>query len=83
LPARLGRTNQHHTPYNAVLVYLAVSAVVILAARAEEQELVLFYAVAVFASFLMGLLAMARASPAASGTGRCSPSIASRSRASC
>jgi hypothetical protein len=60
LPARLGRTNQHHTPYNAVLVYLVVSAVVILAAQAEEQELVLFYAVAVFASFLMGLLAMAR-----------------------
>jgi hypothetical protein len=60
LPARLGHTNQHHTPYWSVLVYLAISWVVITAAGAHEQELVLFYAVAVFASFMMGLLAMAR-----------------------
>jgi hypothetical protein len=60
LPASLGRTNRQHTPYNAVAVYLVVAALVIGAARAKEQELVLFYAVAVFASFLMGLLAMAR-----------------------
>jgi hypothetical protein len=58
LPAALGKINRHHTPFNAVLVYLAISSAVVLAARAEEQELVLFYAVAVFASFLMGLLAM-------------------------
>ncbi len=60
LPAPLGRTNQHHTPYWSVVVYLGISCVVITAAGAQEQELVLFYAVAVFASFMMGLLAMAR-----------------------
>jgi uncharacterized membrane protein len=36
------------------------SAVVVVAAGGHEQELVLFYAVAVFVSFLTGLLAMAR-----------------------
>jgi hypothetical protein len=41
-------------------VYLGISICVLVAAGAEEQELVLFYAVAVFASFMMGLLAMAR-----------------------
>jgi hypothetical protein len=58
LPALLGRVNRHHTPFNAVIVYLIISSAVVVAARAEEQALVLFYAVAVFASFLMGLLAM-------------------------
>ncbi|MET8540962.1 hypothetical protein ABZW03_09950 [Kitasatospora sp. NPDC004799] len=42
------------------MVYLAAAAVIILAAAGQEQELVLFYAVAVFVSFLVGLLAMAR-----------------------
>jgi hypothetical protein len=60
LPALLGRSNKHHTPYWSVVVYLVISCLVVVAARAEEQELVLFYAVAVFASFMMGLLAMAR-----------------------
>ncbi len=60
LPVRLGRSNRHHTPYWSVVVYLVISCLVVVAARAEEQELVLFYAVAVFASFMMGLLAMAR-----------------------
>jgi hypothetical protein len=60
LPEAIGRTNRQHTPYNAVIAYLVVAALVVGAARAREQELVLFYAVAVFASFLMGLLAMAR-----------------------
>ena len=58
LPAWMGRTNRHHTPYWAGLVYLLVSATVIFAAGARDQELVLFYAVAVFLSFLAGLLAM-------------------------
>ncbi|WP_277440927.1 amino acid permease [Streptomyces sp. SPB162] len=58
LPASLGRTNQHHTPYWSVLVYLAAGALVVLAAEANEQRLVLFYAVAVFVSFLVGLVAM-------------------------
>jgi hypothetical protein len=60
LPGRLARTNQHHTPVLAVIVYALISAVIILAASGQEQELVLVYAVAVFVSFLAGLLAMAR-----------------------
>jgi amino acid transporter len=60
LPAALGRTNRHHTPYLAVLAYFGIAALIILAAAAREQELVLFYAVAVFVGFLSGLLAMAR-----------------------
>ena len=60
LPRGLGETNRHHTPYWSVLVYLAISAAILLAAGGHEQELVLFYAVAVFVSFLAGLAAMAR-----------------------
>jgi amino acid transporter len=60
LPGRLSRVNQHHTPVLAVIVYALISAVIILAASGKEQELVLVYAVAVFVSFLAGLLAMAR-----------------------
>jgi amino acid transporter len=60
LPARLGRTNRHHTPVAAVVVYAIISAAIILVAQGQEQELVLVYAVAVFVSFLAGLLAMAR-----------------------
>ena len=54
----LGRTNVHHTPYWSVVVYLIMSIVVVVAAGGRDQELVLFYAVAVFVSFLSGLLAM-------------------------
>ena len=60
LPSVLGMTNQHHTPYWSVVVYLVTSVAVIAAARGRDQELVLFYAVAVFVSFLAGLIAMAR-----------------------
>jgi hypothetical protein len=60
LPRALGRANQHHTPYWGVVVFLAVSAVLVIAAGGEEQKLVLFYAVAVFLAFLSGLLSMAR-----------------------
>ena len=60
LPATFGRTNAHHTPYWAVLAFLISSCAVVVAAGGREQELVLFYAVAVFVSFLTGLLAMAR-----------------------
>jgi hypothetical protein len=58
LPRGLGETNRHHTPYWSVAVYLAVSAVVLIAAAGQEQKLVLVYAVAVFVSFLAGLTAM-------------------------
>jgi hypothetical protein len=60
LPDRLGRTNRHHTPPWGVVVFLAVSGVLVVAAGAREQRLVLFYAVAVFVAFLCGLLSMAR-----------------------
>jgi amino acid transporter len=60
LHPRLGAVNRHHTPYWAVLLFLVVSALVVLAAGAHDQQLVLFYAVSVFMSFLAGLLAMAR-----------------------
>jgi amino acid transporter len=59
LPARLGVTNHHHTPVDGVILYAVISAVIILIASGQEQELVLVYAVAVFVSFLAGLLAMA------------------------
>jgi hypothetical protein len=60
LPTGLGRTNRHHTPYWGVVVFLGVSAALVVAAAAREQRLVLFYAVAVFIAFLCGLLSMAR-----------------------
>lgn len=60
LPSALGRTNAHHTPYWSVAVFLGVSVTVVAAAGGRDQELVLFYAVAVFVSFLSGLLAMGR-----------------------
>jgi amino acid transporter len=60
LHPRLGATNVHHTPYWAVALFFAISTLVVVAAGAHDQELVLFYAVSVFMSFLVGLLAMAR-----------------------
>jgi amino acid transporter len=60
LPSWMGHTNEHHTPYWAVALFLIVSATVTAAAGARDQDLVLFYAVSVFMSFLVGLLAMAR-----------------------
>jgi len=60
LPAPLADTNRHHTPVAAVVVYALIAAAIIVAAGGQEQELVLVYAVAVFVSFLAGLLAMAR-----------------------
>jgi hypothetical protein len=59
LPTPLGRTNAHHTPVAGVVLYALISAVILLAASGQEQELILVYAVAVFVSFLAGLLAMA------------------------
>ncbi|UZG60465.1 APC family permease [Rhodococcus opacus] len=59
LPSFLGRTNTHHTPYWGVAVFVLISAGVTAGAGGRDQELVLFYAVAVFISFLAGLVAMA------------------------
>jgi amino acid transporter len=60
LHPHLGTSNRHHTPYWAVLLFVVVSAAVVVAAGGQDQELVLFYAVAVFMSFFVGLVAMAR-----------------------
>lgn len=59
LPTWLGRINAHHTPFWGVVLFAGASCLVVGAAGAHDQELVLFYAVSVFLSFLAGLLAMA------------------------
>ncbi len=59
LPVVLGRTNRHHTPYWGVALFVLLAASVTIVAGGNDQELVLFYAVSVFLSFLAGLLAMA------------------------
>lgn len=58
LPSWLGRTNRFYTPFWGVVVYMVLTAAVVVVAGAEEQSLVLFYAVSVFLSFLAGLAAM-------------------------
>ncbi|TMJ96854.1 MAG: amino acid permease, partial [Actinobacteria bacterium] len=60
LPALLGRTNRHHTPYWGVVVFFVIAAALVVASGGKEQRLVLFYAVAVFLAFLAGLLAMVK-----------------------
>ncbi|WP_231497236.1 hypothetical protein [Arthrobacter sp. MA-N2] len=59
LPPSLGRTNHHHTPYWGVAVFIVLAGAVTAIAGGNDQELVLFYAVAVFLSFLAGLVSMA------------------------
>jgi hypothetical protein len=60
LPAPLGHANVHHTPYWGVAAFAAASGTVVIAAGGHEQELVLFYAVAVFVAFLFGLISMTK-----------------------
>jgi hypothetical protein len=60
LPAWLGRTNSRHTPYWGVAVFMLAAGAVTLAARGRDQELVLFYAAAVFVAFHAGLVSMCR-----------------------
>lgn len=60
LPRRLGRTNQWLVPWRGIVVLLAATAAVVLAAGGRDQEIVNFYAVAVFASFLGALAGGAR-----------------------
>lgn len=59
LPAALGRTNGRHTPFWGVALFTLLAVVVTTLAGGNDQELVLYYAVSVFLSFLGGLLAMA------------------------
>ena len=60
LPAWLGRTNSRYTPYWGVAVFMLAVGAVTLAARGRDQELVLFYAAAVFVAFHAGLVSMCR-----------------------
>lgn len=60
LHRNLGVTNRHHTPYWAALLFLAASASIVIIGGGNAQTLVLFYAVSVFMSFLVGLLAMTK-----------------------
>lgn len=50
-------------------MFLVISALVTAVLGANDQELVLYYAVSVFMSFLVGLLAMARFSQQARNAG--------------
>jgi len=59
LPGLLGRTNSRHAPTWGTLLFAVLAAVLAAAAGGSEQTLVLFYAVAVFMSFLAGLASMA------------------------
>ena len=59
LAAGLGRTNTHHTPYWGVVLFILLAGGVTAVAGGNDQELVLFYAVSVFLSFLAGLVSMA------------------------
>src|SRR5215217_8684137 len=60
LSSWLWPSNSHHVPYRAVVVFVALATLVVLATGGRDQTLVLFYAVAVFLSFLMGLAAMTK-----------------------
>jgi len=60
LPEPLRRENRFLVAHWGVFTVLAVAAAMIIGARGEEQELVHFYAVSVFASFLAATLGCAR-----------------------
>jgi hypothetical protein len=62
LPRRFGRENRFLVAHWGVIAVLGVAAAMIVAAGADEQRLVQFYAVAVFASFLAATLGCARLS---------------------
>ena len=62
LPERLHRENRFLVAHWGVLAVFAAAAAMIVAAGGREQELVQFYAVSVFASFLAATLACARLS---------------------
>lgn len=60
LPRAFGVTNRAFTPYWGVLFFAVLAMIIVVLAGAQDQRLVLFYAVAVFVSFLAGLASMAR-----------------------
>jgi hypothetical protein len=60
LPARLARTNRAFVPYWGVAVVLVATCGMIVLASGHDQEIVQFYAVAVFLSFLGATVGCAR-----------------------
>lgn len=52
VPARFARLNRFHVPPWGILVVLLASAALIAMARGQDQEIVRYYAVSVFAGFL-------------------------------
>jgi hypothetical protein len=62
IPGRFAQVNRSLTPAWGVAALLGASAALILAAAGQEQELVHFYAVSVFASFLAATVGCARLS---------------------
>jgi len=62
LPERLHRENRFRVSSWGVGVVLAIAVILILASGGREQDLVRFYAVSVFASFLAATLSCARLS---------------------
>lgn len=62
LPERLHRENRFRVAHWGVLAVFLIAAAMIVAAGGDEQALVQFYAVSVFASFLAATLACARLS---------------------
>ncbi len=59
LPRRLGETNRWYAPPWGIALLLALATALLLAAGGRDKDLVQFYAVAVFASFLAALVASA------------------------
>ena len=62
LPDRFGRVNRFLVPHWGVAAVMLAAATLVLAAAGREQELVHFYAVSVFASFLAATVGCARLS---------------------
>jgi amino acid transporter len=62
VPARFAVLNRHQIPPWGILVVLIASAVLIALARGQDQEIVRYYAVSVFAGFLGATLGCARLS---------------------
>ena len=62
LPDRFGRVNRFLVPHWGVAAVMVAAATLVLAAAGREQELVHFYAVSVFASFLAATVGCARLS---------------------
>src|SRR5262249_13980853 len=62
VPARFAHLNRFHVRPWGILLVLGASAALIALARGQDQELVQFYAVSVFAGFLGALLGCARLS---------------------